>query len=170
MGPAICVRRPGQVLGQDDAVLGRVLDRGDAGSFVQLRLDVVELADVVVGRAAGGDSTILDHGDPTGIDAGHRVDRHGHDLCEDVLQIADAASVNHVPSGSAQSMDQGIGLVGLHAAVPPSQRARGCSTQTCAGWQSRRRHALRSTPALTRRRTHMDNGYREAWPRPAPRW
>jgi hypothetical protein len=45
-------RWSGQVLGQDDAVIGWVLDRGDAGSFVQLGLQVVELADVVVGGAA----------------------------------------------------------------------------------------------------------------------
>jgi hypothetical protein len=126
--PAVRVRRPGQVLGQDDTVVGRGLDRGDAGSFVELRLDVVELADVVVGGAAAGDVTVLGHGDPTGVDSGHRVDRRGHDLGEGLFQIADAASGDEVASGVAQGKDEWIGLFGLHGAVPPSRRSTGCST------------------------------------------
>jgi hypothetical protein len=47
----------GPVLGQDDTVAGRMLDRGDAGPFVKLRLEIVELANVVVGGAAGGRTT-----------------------------------------------------------------------------------------------------------------
>jgi hypothetical protein len=46
--PAVRVRRLTQVVGQDDTVVGRGVDCGDAGSFVKLRLEIVELADVVV--------------------------------------------------------------------------------------------------------------------------
>jgi hypothetical protein len=50
--------------------------------------------------------TVLDHRDPACIDAGHRIDRHGHDLGEDELQVADAASVDHLASGIAQGQDE----------------------------------------------------------------
>jgi len=126
--PAVGVRRPGQVLGEYDTVGGWRLDRGDAGSFVDPGLDVVELADVVVGGAAGGDVAVLGHRDPTGVDSGHRVDRRGHDLGEDLFQIADAASGDQVPSGAAQREDERVGLVGLHGVVPPSRTSAGCST------------------------------------------
>ena len=87
--------------------------------------------------------TVLGHGDPTGVDSGHRVDGRGHDLGEDLFQVTDAVSGDQVPRGAAQGKDECIGLIGLdgfglhgfglHGAVPPSRRSTGCSTETCAG-------------------------------------
>jgi hypothetical protein len=73
-----------------------------------------------------------------------------------VFQIVDAAAVDHVASGIAQGKDEGVGLFGLHGAVPPSRRSTGAARRRVLARQPRW-HALRSTPALTRRWTHMNN-------------
>jgi len=47
----------------DDSVFGRVVEGTDAGTFVELTLHLVELADRVLRGVAGVDTTVLGDGD-----------------------------------------------------------------------------------------------------------
>src|SRR4051794_21116616 len=92
----------GEVLGEDDAAVRRVLDRRDAWSFAQLALGFVELADRLAGGVAGVDATVLGHGDAAGVDGVDGLDRGGDDLAEDLFQVTDTASKGQLLSGVAE--------------------------------------------------------------------
>jgi hypothetical protein len=78
----------------------RGLDRADAGSFLELGLDV-ELADVVVRGIAGDDVTVLGRGDLPASTPGTVSTAVATIWVRGPFQITDAASPHQVPGGAA---------------------------------------------------------------------